>query len=170
VGSLAVDVFSNAGFEVHAISGKAERASWLEQLGASRVLDRGALSDARPLSSVRFGGGLDTLGGPLLVSLLGQTASYGSVVSAGLAADASLPATVMPFILRGVSLLGVASASCPRPLRERVWRKLAGEYKPRHLDLIHGETVELEDLPRVFRALLDGQGQGRVLVRVAPEP
>ncbi|HET7126845.1 MAG TPA: YhdH/YhfP family quinone oxidoreductase, partial [Lysobacter sp.] len=110
VGSLAVAIFHKAGFEVHAISGKTEHAGYLKSLGASAVLGRDALATTRPMESVRFGGGLDNVGGVMLASLLAQTAPYGNVASAGLAASPQLQATVMPFIIRGVSLLGVASA------------------------------------------------------------
>ncbi|RYE73796.1 MAG: acryloyl-CoA reductase, partial [Oxalobacteraceae bacterium] len=110
VGSLAVDIFSSAGFEVHAVSGKPELADYLKQLGATEVLPRDALQTRRPMESVRFGGGLDNVGGSMLTSLLAQTAPYGNVATAGLVASHELPATVMPFIIRGVSLLGVASA------------------------------------------------------------
>src|SRR4029453_18957465 len=96
VGSLAVDIFSRAGFEVYAISGKPEQADYLKAIGASVVLGRDALSTTRPMESARFGGGLDTVGGPMLASLLAQTTPYGNVASAGLAAAPELPTTVMP--------------------------------------------------------------------------
>src|SRR6478672_10990957 len=102
VGSLAIDIFSRAGFEVHAVSGKREHADYLHEIGATQVLDRDVLSTTRPLESTRFGGGLDNVGGPMLASLLAQTARYGNVASAGLAASPELDATVMPFIIRGV--------------------------------------------------------------------
>ncbi|TWH03005.1 YhdH/YhfP family quinone oxidoreductase, partial [Pseudoxanthomonas taiwanensis] len=115
VGSMAVAIFSKAGYEVHAVSGKADQAGYLRSLGASQVLGREALEASRPLESVRFGGGLDNVGGPMLVSLLAQTAPYGNVAAAGLAASPGLDAlTVMPFILRGVSLLGIGSAGTAR--------------------------------------------------------
>jgi len=117
VGSLAVDIFSRAGFEVHAVSGKADQADYLHGLGASQVLPREALATGKPMESARFGGGLDNAGGPMLASLLAQTVPYGSVVSAGLAASPALDMTVMPFIIRGVSLLGGSSAAAPRALR-----------------------------------------------------
>ncbi|HZX79854.1 MAG TPA: acryloyl-CoA reductase, partial [Lysobacter sp.] len=166
VGSLAVDIFSRAGFEVHAISGKAAQAAYLRELGASDVLGRDALSTSRPLESARFGGGLDNVGGAMLASLLAQTAPYGNVASAGLAATADLPTTVMPFIIRGVSLLGVASAGTARGIRERVWAHLATDWKPAHLDRICTREVTLEELPAVFDAMLAGGSLGRTLVRL----
>ena len=164
VGSLAVDIFSRAGYTVHAISGKPEHADYLKAIGASEVLGRDALASSRPLESTRFGGGLDNVGGSMLASLLAQTAPYGNVASAGLAATHELPATVMPFIIRGVSLLGVASAGTARDIRDEVWRRLASDWKPRHLDRICTREATLEQLPDVFATMLAGGSVGRTLV------
>ncbi|KRB04074.1 YhdH/YhfP family quinone oxidoreductase [Lysobacter sp. Root690] len=164
VGSLALDIFSRAGFEVHAISGKADQADYLRSIGASQVLDRDALATARPMESVRFGGGLDNVGGPMLASLLAQTAPYGNVATAGLAASAELDSTVMPFIIRGVSLLGIASAGTARDIRDRVWQRLGSDWKPAHLDRICTREVGLAQLPQVFGGMLAGGSVGRTLV------
>ena len=167
VGSLAVAIFSKAGYEVHAISGKADQAGYLKSLGATEVLGREALAANRPLESVRFGGGLDNVGGPMLVSLLAQTAPYGNVAAAGLAATPSLDAlTVMPFILRGVSLLGIGSAGTARDIRDDIWALLAGEWKPAMLDAICTREATLEDLPDVFATMLAGGSLGRTVVRL----
>lgn len=167
VGSLAVDIFSSAGYQVHAISGKEEQAAYLRQLGASEVLGRDALATTRPMDTARFGGGLDNVGGPMLAGLLAQTAPYGNVASAGLAATAELPTTVMPFIIRGVSLLGVASAGTARDIRGEIWRRLASDWKPRHLDRICTREATLGELTGVFDAMLSGDSLGRTLVRIA---
>ncbi|MGH8085131.1 MAG: YhdH/YhfP family quinone oxidoreductase [Lysobacter sp.] len=164
VGSLAIDIFSRAGFEVAAISGKADQHAYLKSIGASQVLGRDALATARPLESARFGGGLDNVGGPMLSSLLAQTSPYGNVASAGLAASHDLDATVMPFIIRGVSLLGVASAGTARDIREAVWQRLASDWKPAHLDTICTREVPLARLPEVFPTMLGGGSLGRTLV------
>ncbi|MEG3191459.1 YhdH/YhfP family quinone oxidoreductase [Lysobacter sp. D1-1-M9] len=166
VGSLALDIFSRAGFEVHAISGKADQASYLKAIGASEVLGREALATTRPMETARFGGGLDNVGGPMLASLLAQTAPYGNVASAGLAASHGLDATVMPFIIRGVSLLGVASAGTARDIREAVWQHLASDWKPMHLDRICTREVGLDQLPEVFPTMLAGGSIGRTLVTI----
>jgi acrylyl-CoA reductase (NADPH) len=166
VGSLAVDILSRAGFEVHAVSGKPEHSEYLRSLGATQVLPRDALSTSRPMETARFGGGLDNVGGPMLSSLLAQTAADGNVASAGLAASPVLDATVMPFIIRGVSLLGVASAGTPRPIREAVWQRLANDWKPSHLDRICTDEVGLHGLPDVFARMLGGRSLGRTLVRL----
>ena len=167
VGSLAVAIFSKAGYEVHAISGKAGQAAYLKSLGASEVLGRDALEAKRPLESVRFGGGLDNVGGPMLVSLLAQTAPYGNVAAAGLAATPGLDAlTVMPFILRGVSLLGIGSAGTARDIRDDIWALLADAWKPAQLDAICTREATLEELPGVFDTMLAGGSLGRTLVRL----
>ena len=164
VGSLAVDIFSRAGFEVHAISGKTDQADYLRSIGATEVLGRDALATTRPMESARFGGGLDNVGGTMLASLLAQTVPYGNVASAGLAATADLPITVMPFIIRGVSLVGVASAGTARDIREAVWQHLATDWKPRHLDRICTREITLAELPGVFATMLSGGSFGRTLV------
>ncbi|TXI46298.1 MAG: acryloyl-CoA reductase [Lysobacter sp.] len=169
VGSLAIDIFNRAGYEVHAISGKAEHADYLKRLGAAEVLGRDALATSRPMEAARFGGGLDNVGGPMLASLLAQTKPYGNVASAGLAATADLATTVMPFIIRGVSLLGVASAGTARDIRDEVWRRLASDWKPAHLNTICTREVGLAELPEVFAGMLAGGSRGRTLVRIGDE-
>ena len=166
VGSLAIDIFSRAGFEVHAISGKADQHDYLRAIGAREVHGRDALATTRPLESARFGGGLDNVGGPMLASLLAQTAPYGNVASAGLAATADLHTTVMPGIIRGVSLLGVASAGTPRDIRDAVWARLGGDWKPAHLDRICTREAVLDELPGVFARMLAGGSLGRTVVRI----
>jgi putative YhdH/YhfP family quinone oxidoreductase len=167
VGSLAVNIFSKAGYEVHAVSGKAEHADFLKSLGASQVLGREALATQRPMESARFGGGLDNVGGTMLASLLAQTAPYGNVASAGLAATHDLDTTVMPFIIRGVSLVGVASAGTARDIRDDIWRHLADDWKPAHLDTICTREIGLDGLAEVFRVMLSGGSFGRTLVKIA---
>ena len=167
VGSLAVDIFTRAGFEVHAISGKADQADYLKTLGATQVLGREALASSRPMESTRFGGGLDNVGGSMLASLLAQTAPYGNVATAGLVATADLPTTVMPFIIRGVSLLGVASAGTARDIRDDIWRHLADDWKPAHLESICQREITLDGLPEVFAGMLSGQSFGRTLVKTS---
>jgi putative YhdH/YhfP family quinone oxidoreductase len=166
VGSLAIDIFTRAGFEVHAISGKPDQHAYLRALGATQVHGRDALATTRPLESVRFGGGLDNVGGPMLASLLAQTAPYGNVASAGLAATADLNTTVMPGIIRGVSLLGVASAGTAREIRDAIWARLAGDWKPAHLELACTREATLADLPDVFARMLAGGSLGRTVVRI----
>jgi acrylyl-CoA reductase (NADPH) len=169
VGMLAVDMYSRAGFEVHAISGKTDRFDALRELGASQCLDRRDVGfSGRPLDSARFGGALDNVGGDMLAGLLASTVPYGNVASCGLAGSAKLPTTVMPFIIRGVSLLGVASAGTARDIRLQVWEHLASDWKPRHLDRICTRTVTLDQLGQVFPVMLEGRSFGRSLVQITP--
>ncbi|MGH8156269.1 MAG: YhdH/YhfP family quinone oxidoreductase [Rhodanobacteraceae bacterium] len=166
VGMLAVDIFSHAGYEVHAISGKPERGDFLQRIGAREVLDRHTLDlGHHALESARFGGAVDNAGGTLLAQLLACTKSYGNVASIGLAADSKLATTVMPFILRGVSLLGIASAGTARNIRTDIWHHLASDWKPAHLETICTREVTLDELPGVFDDALAGRSFGRTLVR-----
>lgn len=171
VGMLACDIFTRAGFEVHAISGKPEHADFLRQLGVREVLDRRVLDlGHHALESARFGGAVDNAGGTLLAQLLAATRPYGNVASIGLAADSKLATTVMPFIIRGVSLLGIASAGTARDIRAAIWQHLASDWKPAHLDTLCTREVTLDELPGVFDAMLSGRSFGRTLVRIAPDP
>lgn len=170
VGMLAVDIYSSAGYEVVAVSGKHERFDFLRNLGASECLNREAIDAAgKPMVSARFGGAMDTVGGDMLASLLAATVPYGNVASCGLAASAKLSTTVMPFIIRGVSLLGVASAGTARAIRERVWQHLASDWKPAHLADIHTGTAALDSLPAVFEKMLAGDSFGRTVVGLEPK-
>ena len=168
VGMLATAIFSRAGYAVHAISGKPEHADFLRALGASAILDRHAFqAGQRPLESVRYGGALDNVGGPTLAGLLPLIAPYGNIAVCGLAASADLATTVMPFIIRGVSLLGIASAATPRDQRERVWAHLADDWKPAQLDAIATREITLSELPVVFARMLAGESFGRTVVKIA---
>ncbi|MEW5837062.1 MAG: acryloyl-CoA reductase [Pseudomonadota bacterium] len=168
VGMLAIDIYSRAGFEVHAISGKADHFDFLRQLGAAQCLDRHELAfSGKPMDSARFGGVLDNVGGAMLAGLLPQVAPYGNVALCGNAGGIAFETTVMPFIIRGVNLLGVASAGTARDQRERVWEHLAGPWRPLHLERIATREVTLEELPGVFPAMLAGDSFGRTVVRHA---
>jgi putative YhdH/YhfP family quinone oxidoreductase len=167
VGQLAIDIFSRAGYEVHAISGKADHFGFLRSLGAAECIDRHQLAfSGKPMDSARFGGALDNVGGPMLAGLLPLVAPYGNVAICGNAGGIAFDSTVMPFIIRGVSLLGIASAGTARDLRERIWQHLADDWKPRHLDRIATDEVTLDQLPAVFGRMLAGQSFGRTVVRV----
>ena len=167
VGSLAIDMLSGRGYRVVAVSGKAAAAGYLRELGAAEVLDRAAIDPgSRPLESVRFAGAIDNLGGPLLAWLTRTVDFWGNIASVGLAADAALHTTVMPFILRGVTLIGINSSATPRPLRLAVWQRIAGDLKPRHLGRIAARTIGFGDLPGAFAAYIGGGITGRTVVRI----
>lgn len=168
VGSLAVDILAARGFQVSAITGKSGQADWLRALGAAEVLGRDALEpDGGPLGPARWAGAIDNVGGPALAALLRTTRPWGNVVAVGLAGGARLQTTVMPFILRGVSLLGVTASGCPEGLRALTWARLGGSLKARALARITTGEVELEGLPEVFARMLAGDTHGRTLVRLA---
>lgn len=167
VGSLAIDLLAGQGYEVVAISGKPAATPYLRSLGASQVLDRTQLPlGEQPLESARWGGAIDNVGGPLLSWLLRSTREGGNVASVGLAASAQLSTSVMPFILRGVNLLGVNTTSLSRSERQHVWEQLAGPLRPRHLGRIVTREIRLEELPDAFAPILRGEMIGRTVVRV----
>ncbi|MGY3038501.1 acrylyl-CoA reductase (NADPH) [Rhodanobacter sp. TND4EL1] len=167
VGQLAIDIFSRAGYAVHAISGKADHFDFLRDLGAAECIDRHQLAfSGKPMDSARFGGALDNVGGSMLSGLLPLISPYGNVAICGNAGGVAFDSTVMPFIIRGASLLGIASAGTARDLRDRLWQLLASDWKPRHLDRICTLDVTLEELPEVFARMLAGNSFGRTLVCV----
>ena len=165
VGSIAVDIFTSAGFEVHAVTGKPEAEEYLKKLGTHTVVDRkSAAVVARPLESAVWGGAVDNLGGDTLSWLTRTVKPWGNIASIGLAQSHELETTVMPFILRGVSILGIHSVECPRQWREDIWQKLATEWKPKHLDLIVSQIVNLQGIAEACDKLIAGKITGRVLV------
>jgi len=168
VGSIAIDLFKRAGFTVHAVTGKAGKSdAYLKALGADEIVSRQALDlGSKPLEKALWGGAVDNLGGPTLTWLTRTVKPWGNIASIGLAQSHELATTVMPFILRGVSLLGIHSVECPRAWREDIWRRLAGEWKPRHLNRIATRTVSLEELPAACNDLIAGTVTGRILVKV----
>jgi len=169
VGSIAIDLFKRAGFTVHAITGKADVAgNYLRDLGADEVVSRqGVDLGSKPMEKATWGGAVDNLGGPTLAWLTRTVRPWGNIASIGLAQSHELQTTVMPFILRGVSLLGIHSVECPRAWREEIWAKLAGPWKPRHLADIATRTVMLDELPGACNDLYAGTVTGRILVRIA---
>ncbi len=165
VGSIGIDLLSGRGYEAVALTGKPDASEYLRGLGAGSILDRHTLVPGeRPLETAQWGGAIDNLGGAVLSWLLRTTRPWGSVASIGMAGGVELQASVMPFILRGISLLGVTSANCPMPRRLQVWQRLATDLRPRHLDTIIADTVTLDQLPRVFARLLAGKHRGRFVV------
>ncbi|MDH3768830.1 MAG: oxidoreductase, partial [Gammaproteobacteria bacterium] len=150
VGSLAVDMLAGRGYEVVAISGKTDAHDYLRELGAARVLARDDIAyGSKPLEQTLWAGAIDNVGGEMLTWLTRTTDYNGNIASIGLAGSHKLQTTVMPFILRGINLLGINSSATPREVRIIVWNRIAGDLRPRNLDKI-GHTVELAELPAVF--------------------
>jgi acrylyl-CoA reductase (NADPH) len=167
VGSIAVDMLSTRGYRVVAVSGKAAAAPYLKELGASEVLLREGLDlGSRPLENARFGGAIDNLGGEVLTWLTRTVDFWGNIASIGLAADASFSTTVMPFILRGVALLGINSSATRREWRLAVWQRIATDLRPRHLERIVTRTISFDELPAAFPDYLAGRVTGRTVVRI----
>ena len=167
VGSLAIDILTRAGFEAHAISGKIEHFDDLIALGAKQCISRQDLYwGQRPLETSRWAGAIDSVGGDMLAGLTRVIHPYGNIASCGLAAAPELQTTVMPFILRGVSLLGIASAGTARDIRDEIWMHLASDWKPAHLDRIATREVGLDELPGIFDMMLAGGSFGRTLVKL----
>jgi acrylyl-CoA reductase (NADPH) len=167
VGSLAIDMLATRGYEVVALTGKSESKAYLESLGASEVIDRKSLTlGDRPLESARWGGAVDNLGGDVLAWLTRTTKPWGNIAAVGLAASPKLETTVMPFILRAVSLLGVNMEVGPK-LRAEIWQRLGTDLKPSHLDAIVTREVSLAELPSCFAGYLDAAEVGRTVVKIA---
>ena len=170
VGSVAIEILAKIGYHVVAITGKPEETHYLKTLGAKEILQRQSidLTRIRPLDKATWAGVVDNLGGDLLAWLLSTMKIGGTVGAVGLAADMKLNTTVAPFILRGVALLGADSANCPMSLRQKVWNKLAVEWRP---DQVHDQvrTIDFDDLPTHFDPYLKGMVRGRTVVRIAPD-
>jgi acrylyl-CoA reductase (NADPH) len=169
VGSVAVALLARAGFRVAASTGRPAEAPFLERLGASRIVPREELARAatKPLESETWAGGVDAVGGNVLGTVLRQTAYGGAVAACGLAGGADLPTTVLPFILRGVRLLGVDSVMAARDRRERAWARIARDLSPDLLDALTTE-IPLADVPAWSEKLLAGAVRGRTVVAVTP--
>jgi len=165
VGSVAVALLARLGYPVAAVTGRPETESYLRGLGASRIVPRADLAETikRPLESEVWAGCVDAVGGAMLARVLGQMRYGASVAAVGLAGGASLPATVVPFLLRGVNLLGIDSVLCPRDRRLRAWDRLARDLPLDRLDAMI-QPATLADLPALGAAILKGQVQGRVVV------
>ena len=166
VGSIAVAGLARLGYDVTAITGKEEAHEYLRQLGAREVVSRGTLEmGTRPLEKARWAGAVDAVGGDMLAWLTRTTDAWGGIASTGLTGGVELHTTVMPFILRGVSLIGIDSVSCPMEIRAEVWRHLATDMKPHNLAAIAKE-ISLDGLPDAFATLLAGKARGRFVVNV----
>lgn len=164
VGSIVVALLAKNGFEVVAVSGKADSADYLKNLGASEVLPRSEFEEkARPLDKSRWAGAVDTVGGDILAKVLSQMHYNGRVATVGLAASHALNTTVMPFILRGVDLLGVDSVMIPYERRVQAWGRLANELPKEIMDQV-AEEVSLEQVPEYAQGIIEGKIRGRVLV------
>ncbi len=167
VGSVAVALLAKLGWQVMASTGRPAEADYLKGLGAAEVIDRAELSGpAKPLGKERWAAAVDTVGSHTLANVLAMTKYGGAVAACGLAQGMDLPTSVAPFILRGVSLLGVDSVGCPRDLRLEVWRRLGQDLDLGKLDAMTSR-IGFDDLPAAGAAILEGKIRGRLVVDVA---
>jgi len=168
VGSLAIQMLSQLGYHVVALTGKDSEHEYLKSLGASEVLPRSSidLKSTRPLEKAQWAGALDAVGGDTLAWLARSMQQDGAIASFGNAGGVELHTTVFPFILRGVKLLGVDSAATAMALRKQIWQRLAGELKPRRLSQL-AHSVPFAKLPEVFPRMLHGETRGRTVVQIA---
>ena len=166
VGSVAVSVLSKLGYTVVAVSGRPEETDFLKELGASEVLDRAAFSQpAKPIAKERWAGAIDVVGSHTLANVCSQMKYRGVVAACGLAGGMDFPATVAPFILRGVTLAGVDSVMCPRDERIAAWNRLARDLDASKLEMISRE-IGLSEAIAVAGQLLEGKVRGRVIVDI----
>lgn len=167
VGSVAVALLAKAGYPVTASTGRPETHEYLAGLGAANVIDRAALLEkGPPLQKERWAGGVDSVGGITLVNALSQTVWGGAIAACGLAGGADLPGTVLPHILRSVTLIGVDSVAAPPARRERAWKRLARHLDKTHLKAMY-EVQPMSKLPELAAKILAGQVRGRVVIDVA---
>jgi len=171
VGSIAVIILASLGYKVVASTGRmATDGEWLQSLGADKVISREELAGDldRPLDSARWAGGIDTVGGATLAGMLRQMREDGAVAACGMAGGTHLPVTVLPFILRGVSLLGINSVTCSRLLRETIWEELAENLDVEKLEALT-RVIPLAEVPRWAEELLAGKIRGRLVVAVSAD-
>jgi acrylyl-CoA reductase (NADPH) len=168
VGSMAIDMLAGRGYEVTALTGKTDAEDYLRGLGAHDVLNLKTLEmGSRPLEKAVWAGAIDNLGGDILGWLTRTTQPNGNIASIGLAAGVELSTTVMPFILRGINLLGINSVDVSRSERIAVWNRIATDLRPAHIAQIASREVSLEELPEFFPAYIDGKVVGRTIVSLA---
>ena len=169
VGSVAISLLSDLGFNVEASTGKLEETDYLTNLGAGSVIDRSELSEpSRPLGKERWSGAIDSVGSQTLANILSQIKYGGAVSACGLAQGMDLPSTVMPFILRGVSLLGIDSVMAPMNARERAWKRLSSDINIQKLEEMVVDT-SLDKVESLGKEILSGNIRGRVVVNISEE-
>jgi len=167
VGSFAIDMLAGLGYHVVAYTGKQSAEGYLKELGAAELLLRDAVEmGERPLEKARWGGAVDNVGGDVLAWLIRTVVPNGNIASIGNAGGIKFTATVLPFILRGVNLLGINSVIMPHEQRVELWNRLASDLRPRHLDRVVTRTVTLDELPGVFEAHIKGEVTGRTVVEI----
>jgi acrylyl-CoA reductase (NADPH) len=167
VGSVALSLLSKLGYQTIAVSGKEAEYPFLKKLGATEILPREDFQDVdkRPMLSAQYAGAIDTVGGPILENILKSLQPLGAVTTCGSVSATQLNMTVFPFILRGISLIGISAQNYPGALREPLWVKLATDWKPTNLLELYSE-IRLEDIPETIALILQGKLKGRTIVNM----
>ena len=167
VGSVAINILNAAGYEVVAFTGKKDQYDYLRELGASEFIDRHTIEmGTRALEKATWGGAVDSAGGETLAWLTRTVKPRGNIASIGLVDSHTLNTTVMPFILRGVSLLGINCLEVSLEMRDEIWRRLGDDLKPDKLDLIVSREIAFDELPNAFNGYFDGSNWGRTVVKI----
>ncbi len=166
VGSIAVTLLANYGYEVHAVTGRTSEADYLYTLGAKEIIDRAELSDKpKMLGKERWASGIDAVGGVVLANLISSMQERGAIAAVGNAGGWDVPTSAAPFILRGVSLLGVESVRAPKPDRMQAWKRIAADLDRARLAAMT-TIISFEDIQRVAREIVEGKVRGRVVVQI----
>lgn len=167
VGSMAVSMLVQSGYEVVGVSGKVEEREFMKSLGVKEIISRHDAADdsGRPMLTQRWAGVIDTVGGDILATAIRSTRLNGNITCCGNVASPDLPLTVFPFILRGVSLYGIDSQHCPMDTRHKIWNRLAGEWKLKNLDML-ATQITLEDLDAKIDMMLAGKSKGRTVIKI----
>ncbi|MEK3714554.1 acrylyl-CoA reductase family protein [Paenibacillus sp. FSL R7-0333] len=169
VGGAATAILAKLGYLVTASTGRIEEAGYLQELGAAEVISREEVAGTavKPLDKQLWQAAVDSVGGAPLAAVLSKIAYGGAVAASGLTAGTAVPTTVLPFILRGVSLLGIDSVACPMETRTKLWQRMAGDMKPEVLDTLVDREISLTELPVALQDILQSGTRGRVLVRLS---
>ncbi|NQX43719.1 acryloyl-CoA reductase [Paenibacillus tritici] len=169
VGGAATAILAKLGYQVTASTGRTDEAGYLQALGAAEVISRAEVAGSalKPLDKQQWQAAVDSVGGAPLAAVLSQIAYGGAVAASGLTAGTAVPTTVLPFILRGVSLLGIDSVACPIGTRTKLWQRMAGDMKPAVLDTLVDREISLNELPAALGDILRSHTRGRVLVRLS---
>ncbi|MFW5873734.1 MAG: YhdH/YhfP family quinone oxidoreductase [Bacillota bacterium] len=167
VGSFACSILAKKGYEITAATGKTEAEEYFQRLGVKEIISRSEVDDdsGRMLLKEKWDGVIDTVGGNMLATAIKSTKYSGAITCCGNVASADLPINVYPFILRGVSLLGIDSVQCNRELREKIWHKLASDWKIEHLDKL-GKEITLDELSNYIDKMLAGDSKGRIIINL----
>ena len=167
VGSVALSILAKMGYETVAVSGKEAEYSYLESLGVGEIISRNDFLslDKKPILSAKYAGGIDTVGGPILENILKTLLPLGAVTTCGSVASTELNMSVFPFILRGISLIGISAQNYPKHMRTILWNRLANEWKPDNLLSIYNE-ISLEKLPEAINGILNGKLKGRTIINL----